>query len=290
MNEDKKNHRIGNILHTVLLMAGLLALLAVIGWLFAGIYGIGASLLLGFVPLFISVRIMPSLTLKMYGAKPLSAEDSPQIFSIVRALSARAGFLGIPRLYYISNKAPLIFSVGQGREGAIALSEGILQLLSLRELVSVIGHEISHIRNNDTLVMSIADIISRITSTLSFVGQLLLIINLPLLLLGGHPMPWIPVLLMLLAPTLSGLMQLALSRTREHNADYQGARLTGDPEGLATALGKLEEYQKTIMKQLLLPGKQGVEPSLLRTHPRTEERIRRLHDLAHELEREERLY
>jgi len=187
-------------------MAALLALLCVLGWFFAGVNGILFALFLSIIPLFVSIRLMPSLVLKMYKAEPLSADESPQLYSIIRALSARAGFSVMPRIYFINNKSALVFSVGEGKEGAIAVSAGLLHLLTLRELVGVIGHEMCHIRNKDTVVMSFADVASRLTSLLSFTGQLLLVINLPLLLLGGQTLPWIPLILMMVAPTLSGLL------------------------------------------------------------------------------------
>src|SRR6266540_5343961 len=185
------SHRTVNLLHTTILMAALLALLCVLGWFFAGVNGILFALFLSIIPLFVSIRLMPSLVLKMYKAEPLSADESPQLYSIIRALSARAGFSVMPRIYFINNKSALVFSVGEGKEGAIAVSASLLHLLTLLELVGVIWHEMCHIRNKDTVVMSFADVASRLTSLLSFTGQLLLVINLPLLLLGGQTLPWI---------------------------------------------------------------------------------------------------
>jgi heat shock protein HtpX len=114
------------------------------------------------------------------------------------------------------------------------------------------------------------------------VGQILLIIAVPSMLLSQYSPPWILLLLLLSAPTLSALLQLALSRAREFDADLEAARLTGDPEGLASALAKLEYYQHGFLERIFLPGRRLPEPSLLRTHPTTEERINRLRSLEGE--------
>jgi len=153
-----------------------------------------------------------------------------------------------------------------------------LQRLDLRELSGVLGHEVSHIAHADIRVMAFADLATRITSTLSFLGQVLLVISLPLLL-GDYHLDWLPILVLLSAPTLSTLVQLALSRNREFEADRGAAELTGDPEGLAAALGKMERYQGRFLEGLLTPGRRTPEPSLLRTHPPAEERIHRLLEL-----------
>jgi heat shock protein HtpX len=278
------SHRTKNMLHSLLLLAALVALLWLLGWFFAGIYGVIWATLLGIIPLFASIRIFPALTLKMYGARPLAHHEAPRLLDIVTALSDGAELPAAPRLYYIGSNTPLIFSVGLGKEGAIAVTDGLLRLFTVRELVGVLAHEISHIRHNDTWVMCFADVVSRITGSLSLLGQLLVLINLPLLFFGDYSLPWGPLLMMMFAPIISALLQLALSRTREFDADLDAARLSADPAGLAAALAKLEEYQKRIMRRLFIPGHRGVEPSLLRTHPKTEERVRRLLDLEEELQ------
>ena len=128
--------------------------------------------------------------------------------------------------------------------------------------------------------MGLADVISRITGLFALLGQLLLFLNFPLLLVGRAPISWLAVLLLIAAPRLSALLQLALSRTREFQADLGAARLTGDPEGLASALRKMEAYQSGIWKRILMPGGGGPNPSLFRTHPATGERVRRLLELV----------
>jgi heat shock protein HtpX len=172
------------------------------------------------------------------------------------------------------------FTVGNRADSAIALTDGLLRRLTMREITAVLAHEVSHVANNDMWVMGLADLVSRITSTLSLFGQMLVLINLPLLMLGGVTLPWLPLLLLVAAPTISALLQLALSRAREYDADLDGAQLTGDPAGLASALQKLERYQGGLLERVLLPGRRIPDPSLLRTHPHTEERVRRLLALA----------
>ena len=136
--------------------------------------------------------------------------------------------------------------------------------------------------NGNTRVMSLADMISRITSMMSSFGKLLLFLNLPLILVGAVTIPWSIVLVLIGAPIATGLLQLALSRTREFDADLNAARLTGDPGALARGLEKLESHNESIFKQLIVPGYGRREPSLLRTHPHTDERVERLRELSGE--------
>jgi heat shock protein HtpX len=279
-------HRLQNLLHSVLLLAALLGLLWLLGWLLGGAFGVAWAMALGVIPVVVSIRIFPAVTLRMYGARPLSTGEAVRLYQVIGQLAGRAGLTTLPRLHYIPSRVPLVFSVGSGDNAAIAMSDGLLRLLTMRELIGVLAHELSHIVNRDTWVMSFADVTSRITRALSLLGQLLLLLNLPLYLLDRRPLPWLPLLLMAAAPSLSALLQLALSRTREFDADLAGARLSGDPIGLASALAKLEGT-KPGAHRLFRQGVPASEPSLLRTHPRTEERIRRLRDYHAELSDQE---
>jgi heat shock protein HtpX len=127
--------------------------------------------------------------------------------------------------------------------------------------------------------MGLADLFSRMTSWFSSVGQILLVINLPLTMFSEYAVSWAAILILVLAPTLSALMQLALSRIREYDADLGATELTGDPRGLALALAKMERYQGRFIEQIFFPGRRVPDPSLLRTHPPTQERIERLLEL-----------
>jgi heat shock protein HtpX len=142
----------------------------------------------------------------------------------------------------------------------------------------VLAHEVSHIRHNDLSVMAISDWVSRATSILSNIGQFALLITFPMWLFGGN-VPVIPWLILIAAPWISILLQLGLSRTREFDADREAVELTGDPEGLASALLKLERAKTSLLRGILLPGWGNPEPSWLRTHPATSERIERLMEI-----------
>ncbi len=148
----------------------------------------------------------------------------------------------------------------------------------------MLAHEMGHVRRNDGWIMGMADIVSQMVNVMSWIGFFLLVINLPMLLLGIFPVPWLAILILILAPTLSSLLQLALSRTREFDADLEAVRLTGDPRGLASGLAKLERLSRSWFERIFLPGRRIPEPSLLRTHPVTEERIKRLQELEESLE------
>ena len=184
-----------------------------------------------------------------------------------------------PRLYYIPSRMLNAFAVGERDDAVIALTDGMLRTLSLRELAGVLGHELSHIRNNDLWLMGLADLVGRLTRLMTMVGLILLVLAIPLWLGGATGFPWFVIPLLVLAPQLTTLLQLALSRAREYEADLDAAGLTGDPMGLASALAKLERFQRGVWEQILMPGYRLPEPSLLRSHPPTAQRIARLQAL-----------
>ncbi len=277
-----RNRQRTNLLQTVAIGSSILILLWLIGWLFAGVYGIAWAMSVGIAPLLVSIKVLPALTLRLYGARRLEYGNAPALFDLVADLSDGAG-MKPPGLYYIASSVPLAFSTGAGESAAIALSDGLFRLMSYRELRGILGHELSHVANRDTWVMGFADVASRLTRFLSLIGQLLIIINLPLVLLSDRALPWLPLLFMALAPSLSALLQLALSRSREYEADLDCVRLTGDPAGLASALAKLERVKRHVLLRMFRPGHGDPEPSLLRTHPATEARIRRLTEYAADL-------
>ncbi len=277
MNTDlTSQYRIHNYLHTVLLLAGMLLLMALIGWLIAGFVGVFWSLLSGVVIFLTVPRLSPRIILSLYGARPLYPEQLPQLYEILYWLSKQTDVKAPPRLYYVPSQTMLAFSVGMNSDTAIALSNTLLQTLNTRELTGVLAHEISHIQSRDLWVMAIADVISRMTSIMAMTGYLMIMIYLPMFLFTDEDVPWMLLIVLMLAPNLSALMQLALSRTREYDADVKAVRLTGDPIGLASALNKIEHYQENWLKRILMPGLRMPEPSLLRTHPVTEERVKRL--------------
>lgn len=273
-------HRVRNLLQTAVIMAALFVLLLAMAWLFAGTPGIIMICIIAIPALVIGGKHAPAMVLRMYSATPLTRGQAPVLAGLVEELAGRAGLTDLPSLYYIPSRAALAFSVGLGRNGAIALSDGMLRLLTLRELVGVIAHEICHIAGHDTRVMGVADLAGRLASAISFAGQLLIIINLPVYLSGGHSLPWFPLLLMAVSPYLMTLLQLALSRSREYEADLAAVSITGDAEGLAAALERIEQNERRMIRRLFIP-KGGIEvPSVLRTHPATAKRISRLLELA----------
>jgi heat shock protein HtpX len=272
----RRRHKLRNLAHSALLLVGMTALLSFCAWLLVGGEGVlwglaGAALALVFSP-----RVSPRLMLTMYRASEITPRDFPEGLEILRTLAGRAGLPHAPRLYYVPSRVLNAFAVGRRADSAIAVTDGLLRAMGMRELAAVFAHEISHIRNNDLWIMNLADAISRLTAFMAHAGIILLLFGLPYILLGGEGMPWLLALLLIFAPTLASLLQLALSRAREFDADLDAAGLTGDPAGLASALRRMELVQGNLWERLVLPGRRLPNPSLLRSHPDTEERIRRL--------------
>lgn len=281
-NERRRRHKLHNAWHSLVLLAGMALLLGACGWLVAGWAGVVTVVLLGGVGLALGSKVSPQLVLRLYGARRLPTGELAEVYRIVAALSDRAGLAQAPELYYISSPTLNAFSVGRRGDAAIAMTTGLLSRFNLRELAGVLAHELSHVRNNDMWIMALADVISRLTRSMSFVGVILLAINAPLMLAGREQIPWLLVLLLVFAPMIGTLLQLALSRTREFDADLDAAAMTGDPAGLAAALQKLERYQGRFWEEIVLPGRRIPEPSVLRSHPATEARVKRLMELRDE--------
>lgn len=278
-NKRLLEHRIRNGLQQIGLLAVLASLLGYLAWVVGGKSFLWGTLLGVALLYFVDPAASPRLLLGMYGARPLSPRDAPSLYGTVDVLARRAGLDRLPRLYYLPSRMLNAFATGQRDDAAIVLSDGLLRRLERRELIGVLAHELAHVANGDIRVMAFADTLSRITGVLALVGQALLVLSLPALLLGLTTPPLGALLVLLAAPTLSALAQLALSRNREYEADRSAAELSGDPVGLASALDKLERYQGRFWEQMILPGRHLPEPSLLRTHPPTPQRIGRLMDL-----------
>ncbi|TAK63774.1 zinc metalloprotease HtpX [Methylobacter sp.] len=277
------NHTLKNLLHTLVLFLCMGGILSLVGFILAGIEGILWAGFLGVLILIISPNIPPSFIFSMYRGKLLSENNAPGLYQIMQDLSVRADLPAQPKLYYLPSRLMNAFSVGTSANSAIGLSDALLNGLSMREIIAVLAHEISHIQHNDVRVMTYADVISRITNTLSITGFLLILINLPLYFLNMVTISWSALGILIVAPTIMSFLQLSLSRMREFDADRQAVLLTGDPEGLAMALSKLDAYEASIFAILLGRGYNPSTPSILRTHPGTEERIKRLLSLkAHQ--------
>lgn len=271
-----RHHAWLNRLQSVLLLAFMGGFLALLGWLLWGGAGVLVLLVAGLIFVVLNPTVSPRLLMHLYGAVSLNPAQAPTLYSVLRELAKRAGLAAVPTLYYVPSRIVNAFTVGRKDQSAVAVTDGLLQALNTREQVGVLAHEVSHIRSDDMWVMGLADMFSRLTSLLSLFGQLLLLVNLPMLLMSQVTVNWFAILLLIVAPTLSALAQLGLSRTREYDADLNASRLTGDPEGLARALLKIDRLQGSWLERLFLPGRRLPDPSLLRTHPPTEERVRRL--------------
>lgn len=269
-------HRLNNLLHSLLLLGGLGGLLALTGWWFAGMVGAFWAFGAGLGALLLGPQVSPRLVLRAYGARHLHPHAAPDLYRLMEALAVRAELPRIPALYYIPSEVPNAFAVGSHEAAAIALTDGLLRRLVTRELAGVLAHEVSHLRHRDLWLMGLADTVSRLTILATQVGWVLLAILFAGSLLGLGSFPLLAPLFLLAVPILSTLLQLALSRTREFHADLGAAALTGDPEGLASALAKLECGRGRWWERLLFPGRREPDPALLRTHPHARERIRRL--------------
>jgi heat shock protein HtpX len=269
-----------NLLHSLLLLLGMFALLALIGWLILGVTGIFWSLGIVFIVIISSRRLSPRLLLYLYGARPLTPQQAPDLYELLARLTNRASLPRLPGLYVIPGRMMNAFTIGQNQHSSIALSEGMLSSMNSHELAGVLAHEVAHIRHRDLWVMTLADVLSRLTHLLALTGLFMIMVYLPMFVLAGESIPWLLFIVLLMSPNLSALLQLALSRSREYSADIEAVNLTGDPYGLASALQKIEYYQGGWIERILLPGRRLPDPSLLRSHPRTDERIKRILEIS----------
>ena len=276
----KARNQIQNLLLLVtlaLLMAYLASLLggATLAWMAV----IATVMLFLFNPVGVS-----SVVLSMNRAYPLWPREAPQLYRILHLLSARADLPAMPQLYLVPSPLLNAFATGHTRDSAIALSEGLVRRLNRRELAAVMAHEMSHIANGDLRTMAFASLVGHVTRLLSLLGQLLLLFSMPWWLVQGTLPPLVPILVLLGAPLATALIQLALSRNHEFEADRRAVELCGDPEGLASALRKLEQHNQPFWEQWFMPRRQPTRQyhtgwQWLRTHPPTEERIARLLEL-----------
>ena len=269
------NRKLHHALQSVLLLGGMALLLALLGWSIAGSTGVLFAAA-GMVVLLMGHGLSPRLLLRLHWARPLTPYEAPGLYRLLHVLAQRAKLTTLPRLYAVPSATMNAFTIGPRDDAAIAVTGGLVHGLNQRQLAGVLAHEISHIRNNDTWVMGLAEVVRRVTSVLALGGHLLLWVSIPMVLLGVYAPPWGLFLLLIAAPTLSALMQLALSRTREFDADLDAIRLTGDPAGLASALDTLERGQGGLLGRMFGPRQRHADSAWLRTHPTTAERIRRL--------------
>lgn len=273
-------HKLDNLVQTTLFIFLMLSLFIAVGYFISGTLGVVWALFLGLILFILTPRVSPLFVLRMYKAIPLRHYDAPGLYRIIEEISSRAALQPPPVLYYIPNKMNNAFSVGSKTNSAIVLTDGLLRRLNADEIAAVIAHEISHIRHGDLKIMNLADTISRFTDIFSSIGILLLLLYFPLYLAMGILIPLPAIFLLMCAPTCSVILQLALSRSREYDADLGAVELTHDPLSLASALQKIEYYPTRAIDFLPLPRQSAPVPSILRTHPVTQKRIDKLIQLA----------
>ena len=274
--EQRRRARLRNIAQSFALVGGIGVITALSAYTLFGQTGVAWALVFVGVFSLIGPRVAPDAMMRMFNARPIDPSRGADIVRLVQSLSERAGLKAAPRLYVVPSQTMNAFAVGTPSRYSLGVTEGLLRRLDSRELAGVLAHEITHVRNNDIWVMSLADILSRFTRSMSFFAIFLFFLSVPATVFRGTPVPWVAIMLLYFAPTFSSLLQLALSRSREFDADLGGASLTGDPEGLALALGKLEHYQGRLWEDIFMPGRRIPIPSVLRTHPQTSERVARL--------------
>lgn len=234
---------------------------------------------LGVVAVLISVGLVafqifqnPS---RLKGVVELDRFNAPELLDLSRRLSARAGLPTFPSLYLVPSPVPNAFTLGGRDDAKIFVTQGLVDRLDVREVAGVLAHEISHIRHNDLLLFRFAELVRQTTTLLSRFGWLLLFFAVPFFLFTTERFPVGLPAILISAPVASLFLQLALFRTREFSADITAVELTRDPQGLASALYKIDRPNRNFLS-LLLPISKREESPLFRTHPAVDERIRRL--------------
>ncbi len=275
----RRRHKLRNIAQSIALIAGIGLLTIFCAYLLWGSSGVLWTAVSVGLLIVLNPRISPQVVMRMFRARPIDPKHGTQLYRLIEVLADRAELSTVPRLYVVPSMTLNAFAVGRPEGAAIAVTEGLLRKLNFRELAGVLAHEVSHIRNNDLWIMGLADVMSRLTQFMSYLAVFLVLFNLPAIITDSMRTPWLAIILLYLAPTISSLLQLGLSRAREYDADLEAAQLTGDPEGLAQALLKLEQYQGRFWEDLVFPGRKIPQPSLLRSHPSTEDRVARLREL-----------
>lgn len=278
-----------NWMKTAMLMAAIMALFGVLGAAMGGQQGMLMALGFGLVSNFFAYWFSDKMVLRMYNAQEVDENTAPQFYRMVRDLAQRAE-LPMPRVYLIDEEAPNAFATGRNpQHAAVAATTGILRVLSDRELRGVMAHELAHVKHRDILI-------STISATMA--GAISALANFAMFFGGrdseGRPAnPIASIALALLAPLAAMVIQMAISRAREFEADRGGAEISGEPAALASALDKIHRYAQgipletterhpeTAQMMIMNPLHGGGLANLFSTHPSTEERIRRLMAMAH---------
>ena len=273
-----------NMMKTAILMAAITALFMAIGSMLGGQQGMVIALVVALGMNFFSYWFSDKLVLRMYKAQEVDETSAPQLYRMVAELAEKAQ-LPMPRVYLIQEDAPNAFATGRNpQNAAVAATTGILRVLSEKELRGVMAHELAHVRHRDILI-------STISATMA--GAISMLANFAMFF-GGRDSegrsanPIVGLLVMILAPLAASLIQMAISRAREFEADRGGAELSGDPAALASALQKIQSYARgipmaaaerhpeTAQMMIMNPLSGGGLRGLFSTHPSTEERVERL--------------
>lgn len=277
-----------NQFKTAILMAAITALFIVIGGMIGGHRGMMIALVIALGMNFFSYWSSDKMVLRMYNAQEVNETSAPQFYGMIRELATRAK-LPMPRVYLVNEDAPNAFATGRNpSHAAVVATTGILRLLSEREMRGVMGHELTHVKHRDILI-------STVSATMA--GAISALANMAMFFGGrdenGRPAnPVASMAVALLAPLAASLIQMAISRAREFEADRGGAEISGDPQALASALDKIQRYAQgiafpaaeahpaTAQMMIMNPLSGGGVQNLFSTHPPTEERIRRLMAMA----------
>ena len=278
----------GNWLKTMILMAGILALFAGVGGAIGGAQGMIIAFLLGAGMNFFAYWFSDKMVLRMYNAQEVDEASSPYLYSMVKELAQRAQ-IPMPRVYLIDEAQPNAFATGRSPDhAAVAATTGIVNVLTDRELRGVMAHELAHVKHRDILI-------STISATMA--GAISMLANFAMFFGGrdseGRPSnPIAGIAVAILAPLAASVIQMAISRAREFEADRGGAEISGDPHALADALAKIDAYARGIPMQtaeahpetaqmmIMNPLSGGGLRGLFSTHPSTEERVERLLAMA----------
>ncbi len=289
-----------NGFRTTILLAVLTALVVWIGQMVGGPNGAVMALIFAGAMNFFSYWFSDKIVLKMYGGQQITANDDPELYSLVQELAAKGG-LPMPKVYVIPEDAPNAFATGRNPEhAAVAVTQGIRRILNKRELAGVLGHELSHVKNRDILISSIA---ATLAGAISFMAQMA---QWGMIFGGGRSRDegegnsgggiFGLLFMMIVAPIAAMLIQMAVSRSREFMADAGGAKISGDPLALAGALRKLHMGAQNIPLEvsnatqnatahmfIVSPLSGGSFASLFSTHPAMEERVARLEAMAKDM-------
>lgn len=277
---------LGNWFKTSILMAGIVVLFGMVGAALGGGQGMLIALLFAAGMNIYAYWFSDKIVLKMYNAREVDEQSAPEFYRMIRELTQTAQ-LPMPKVYIIDEAQPNAFATGRNPENAaVAATTGIMRILTERELRGVMAHELAHVRNRDTLISTISASIAGAISSFAHFG----------LLFGGgrdrdvHPA--LALLVMILAPIAAMLIQMAISRSREFEADRTGAEISNDPDALASALRKIhnyahqipmdtvEQHPETAQMMIINPLSGGGIRGLFSTHPDVEERIARLMSMA----------